>query len=93
MNQEPGSWNLTGARRIIDMMNGKEIPLALSPCLKAACDGWRDGECIHIRKAGKIIALKWVFTFQSVLSQNQFQNYIIKKNSIKHPHYFIKNNH
>jgi hypothetical protein len=38
---------------IIDMMNGKETPLALSPCLKSECDMWRDGECIHIRKAGK----------------------------------------
>jgi len=34
-------------------MNGKEIPLALTPCLKAECDWWREGECIHIRKAGK----------------------------------------
>jgi len=38
---------------IIDMMNGKETPLALSPCLKSECDMLRDGECIHIRKAGK----------------------------------------
>jgi hypothetical protein len=38
---------------IIDMMNGKKISLALSPCLKAECDVWNGGECIHIRKAGK----------------------------------------
>jgi hypothetical protein len=25
---------------------------ALTPCLKAECDLWRDGECIHIRKVG-----------------------------------------
>jgi len=38
---------------IIDMMNGKEIPLALPPCRKSEFDGWRDGECIQIRKDGK----------------------------------------
>jgi hypothetical protein len=38
---------------IIDMMNGKKIPLALTPYHKSDCDRWRDGECIHIRKAGK----------------------------------------
>jgi len=38
---------------IIDMMNGKEIPLALTLCRRSECDKWRDGECIHIRKAGK----------------------------------------
>ena len=36
-----------------DIRNLMKIPLAHSPCLKAACDQWRDGECIHIRKAGK----------------------------------------
>jgi hypothetical protein len=30
-----------------------DLPLALTPCLKAECDKWRDGECIQIRKAGK----------------------------------------
>jgi hypothetical protein len=29
------------------------IPIALTPCLKAECDMWREGECIHIRRAGK----------------------------------------
>jgi hypothetical protein len=32
------SWNLTGVLRknsIIDLMNGKEIPLALTPCRKS----------------------------------------------------------
>jgi hypothetical protein len=40
-------------RNFIDMMNGKEISLALTPCLKVECAVWRDGECIHIRKAGR----------------------------------------
>jgi hypothetical protein len=43
----------TQKNSIIDMMNGKEIPLALTPCIKTDCDRWRGGECIHIRKAGK----------------------------------------
>jgi len=47
------SYWCTKANSIIDMMNGKEIPLALSPCIKSECDQWRDGECIHIRKAGE----------------------------------------
>ena len=38
---------------IIDMMNGKKIPIALTPCLKAKCNRWRNGGCIHIRKVGK----------------------------------------
>ena len=38
---------------ITDMMNGKKIPRALSPCLKAECEGWRDEEFIQIRNAGK----------------------------------------
>jgi hypothetical protein len=38
---------------IIDMMNGKKIPLALTPCLKAECEQWRDGECIHIHEVGR----------------------------------------
>ncbi len=33
-------------------MSGKEIPLALPPCLKAGYDQRRGGECIQIRKAG-----------------------------------------
>jgi len=43
----------TEKNSIIDMMNGKEIPIALTPCRKSECDRWDDGECIHIRKAGK----------------------------------------
>ena len=43
----------TQKNSIIDLMNGKKIPLALFPCRKSECDKWRDGECIHIRKAGK----------------------------------------
>jgi hypothetical protein len=43
----------THKNSIIDMMNGKKIPIALTPCFKAECYIWRDGECIHIRKAGK----------------------------------------
>jgi len=42
----------TQKNSIIDMMNGKKIPLALTLCLKSECDMWRDGECIHIRKVG-----------------------------------------
>jgi len=38
---------------IMDLMNGKEIPLVLTPCLKSECEQWRRGECIQIRKAGK----------------------------------------
>jgi hypothetical protein len=38
---------------IMDLMNGKDIPIALTPCLKAECEQWRGGECIQIRKAGK----------------------------------------
>ena len=33
--------------------NGVDFSPALSPCLKSECDMWRDGECIHIYKAGK----------------------------------------
>jgi hypothetical protein len=47
------SYWCTQKNSIIDMMNGKKIPLALTPCLKSECDMWRDGWCIHIRKAGK----------------------------------------
>ena len=36
-----------------DIRNLMKIPIALTPCLKADCDRYRDGECIHIRKAGK----------------------------------------
>ena len=43
----------TQKHSIIDMMNGKEIPPALSPCCKSECEQWRDGECSHISKAGK----------------------------------------
>jgi hypothetical protein len=30
---------------------GEPFSQALAPCLKAECDKWRGGECIHIRKA------------------------------------------
>ena len=36
-----------------DIRNLMQIPIALTPCLKAECDLWRGGECIRIRKAGK----------------------------------------
>jgi hypothetical protein len=36
-----------------DIRNLMKIPIALTPCLKAECEQWRDGECIRIRKAGK----------------------------------------
>ena len=55
----------TKANSIIDIMNGKTLPLALTPCLKVECDMWRDGECIHIRNAGKIglflLLLLWLY--------------------------------
>jgi hypothetical protein len=38
---------------IMDLMNGKDIPIALTTCLKSECEQWRGGECIQIRKAGK----------------------------------------
>jgi len=47
------SYWCTQKNSIIDMMNGKKLPLALTPCHKADCDMWRNGECSHIRKAGK----------------------------------------
>jgi hypothetical protein len=47
------SYWCTQKNSIIDMMNGKKLPIALIPCLKSECDKWRDGECIQIRKAGK----------------------------------------
>jgi hypothetical protein len=37
---------------IMDLMNGKERPIALTPCLKSECEQWRGGEFIQIRKAG-----------------------------------------
>jgi hypothetical protein len=40
----------TKKNSIIDLINGKKLDLALSPCLMAECDMWKDGECIHIRK-------------------------------------------
>jgi len=43
----------TQKNSIIDMMNGKEIPLPLTPCLKIECDMWDGGWCAQIRKAGK----------------------------------------
>ena len=46
------SYWCTKKNSIIDMMNGKKIPLALSPCRKFECDRWREGLCTHIRKAG-----------------------------------------
>jgi hypothetical protein len=45
------SYWCTQKNSIIDMMNGKEIPLALTPCRKSECEQWMDGECIHIRKS------------------------------------------
>lgn len=36
-----------------DIRNVMKIPVVLTSCLKADCDQWRGGECIHIRKAGK----------------------------------------
>jgi hypothetical protein len=36
-----------------DIRNLMKIPIALKPCRKSECDQWRDGWCIHIRKAGK----------------------------------------
>jgi len=38
------SYWCTQKNSIIDMMNGKKLPLALTSCLKAECDIWRDGE-------------------------------------------------
>jgi len=38
---------------IRELIYHRDIPIALTQCLKAGCDMWRDGECIHIRKAGK----------------------------------------
>jgi hypothetical protein len=46
------SYWCTHKNSIIDMTNGKKIPIALTPCLMSECDMWRDGKCIHIRKAG-----------------------------------------
>jgi len=43
----------TQKNSIIALMNGKKLPLALTPCLTSACTRWREGECIHIRAAGK----------------------------------------
>ncbi len=47
------SYWCTQKNSIIAMMNGKKLPLALTPFLKSECDMWRDGECSNIRKAGK----------------------------------------
>ena len=33
-----------------DIRNLMQIPIALTPCLKAECDQWSGGECIQIRK-------------------------------------------
>jgi len=33
---------------IIDMMNGKKIPIAPTPCRKSECDIWRDGKCCAV---------------------------------------------
>jgi hypothetical protein len=38
---------------IRELIYHRDIPIALTPCLKAECDMWRGGECIQIRKAGK----------------------------------------
>ena len=37
-----------------DIRELMQIPIALTPCLKAECEQWRGGECIQIRKAGKV---------------------------------------
>jgi len=38
---------------IRELIYHREIPIALTPCFKAECNQWEDGECIQIRKAGK----------------------------------------
>ena len=39
---------------IVNWINrGVDFSPALTPCLKSACSLWKDGACIHIRKAGK----------------------------------------
>jgi hypothetical protein len=37
-----------------DIRELMQIPIALTPCLKAECEQWGDGECIQIRKAGNV---------------------------------------
>ena len=39
---------------IVYWINNGSFSQALAPCLKAECDQWGGGECIQIRKAGKI---------------------------------------
>jgi hypothetical protein len=38
---------------IRELGKGNKIPIALTPCLRSRCEEWRNGECIHIRTAGK----------------------------------------
>ena len=38
---------------IRELMYHRDIPIALTPCLKTECVVWRAGECIHIRKVEK----------------------------------------
>ena len=48
------SWWCERKNSIVNWINnGVDFSPALTPCLRSACDCWRDGECIHIRKAGK----------------------------------------
>jgi hypothetical protein len=50
------SYSCTKKNSIIEIMkNPEKFNPALTPCLKAVCDMWRDGEYIHIRKAGREI--------------------------------------
>ena len=40
---------------IVNWINQRvDFDSTLTPCLKAERDMWRDGWCIHIRKAGKV---------------------------------------
>jgi len=40
---------------IVDWITyGEDFDPALTPCFTSACDRWKDGECISIRKAGKL---------------------------------------
>jgi hypothetical protein len=54
---DPGLWKLTGAAKnsIVEWINdGVDSDPGLIPCIKSECAMWRDGECIHISKAGKM---------------------------------------
>jgi len=55
-DQKPGfmeSYWCAKKNSIMDLMNGKDIPIALTPCLKAECEQGKGGECIQIQRAGK----------------------------------------